>query len=368
MHVLFITSWFETPSRPTAGKAVKDLAIALSQQGISVSILFSSPEQLPWHFKSGDVDIFHIRSTTIVKFYPLLNIWALKNWVTYFDQYVINKGKPDLIHIHSYSSLVSGYEINRKYRIPFLYTEHSSQIAQQKIGFIKKLIIKYYLHACNTAIAVSEYLKNGMLSLTTDVKTIPNTIDFNFFVPNDSRKNNQLIMVNLLTENKQVHKGIEAYKYWKLNNVKAEMYIIGDGPDKASLQRLAENEDIHFIGEQKESVWIKKLQSSACLLLMSKSESFGVVVLEALACHVPVICFDNGGVREITKWIPDSNMLKILNSSATSHSIAEAINETIVNYSTKEAIRVRETLMKEFSYKLIASKYINVYTEILNKA
>ena len=83
MHVLFITSWFETPSRPTAGKAVKDLAIALSQQGISVSILFQSAERLPAHFKSGGLDIFHIRSFSISKLYPVFNFWALKKLIPF---------------------------------------------------------------------------------------------------------------------------------------------------------------------------------------------------------------------------------------------------------------------------------------------
>ena len=368
MHVLFITSWFETPSRPTAGKAVKDLALALSRLGISVSIVFQSAEPLPAHFKSGEVDIFPLRSFSFSKWYPVFNFWTLKKGIPFFNQYISKKGKPDLIHVHSYAALALGYAINRKYKIPFIYTEHSSQIAQQKTGLIKKAIIKYFLSTCTTTIAVSEYLKKEMLRLTPDVKIIPNTIDFEFFIPYGKRKNNQLIMINLLTENKQVNKGIEAFTCWKSNHENAEMYIIGDGPERPSLQRLAEKERIHFLGELKESVWIEILQSSACLLLMSESETFGVVVLEALACHVPVICFDNGGVREIAKWIPDTNMLNILDSHASGNAIATSIEKSIKNYSLPEAIKIREIIKSRFDYTSVAGKYSNLYNEILNKA
>jgi len=365
MHVLFITSWFETPSRPTAGKAVKDLAIALSQQGISVSILFQSSDQLPAQFKSGGIDIFHCHSTSVSKFYPVFNYWALKDLLNYFNHYICQKGKPDLIHVHSYSSLAIGVEIKKKYKIPFLYTEHSSQIAQQKMGFISRELIRYYLKACKATCAVSEYLRDAMLSINSDVKIIPNTINFNFFIPKERRNSNQLIMINLLTKNKQVNRGIEAYTSWKINQENAEMYIIGDGPEKSFLRRLAENENIHFLGEKKESDWMEILQSSACLLLMSKSETFGVVILEALACQIPVVCFDNGGVREIAKWIPSSSMLRIIDSSASGNTIAAAIDESIKNYSVDEAIRVRNTLKEKFNYTPVALQYTTVYNEIL---
>ena len=137
-------------------------------------------------------------------------------------------------------------------------------------------------------VAVSEYLKKAMLSFKANVRIIPNTINFDFFVPGVNRNEEQLIMINLLTENKQVYKGIDAFKCWKSKHTNGKMYIIGDGPEKSSLERLAENEKVYFPGEQKESDWIEILQSSACLLLMSKSETFGVVILEALACHIPV--------------------------------------------------------------------------------
>ncbi len=367
MHVLFITSWFETPSRPTAGKAVKDLAIALHRQGISVSILFQSFERLPWQSKSGDIDVFHFRSLSRTKFYPVFNIWSLRKGIHYFQQYVNNKGKPDLIHIHSYSSLALGHEIYRLFKIPFLYTEHSSQIAEQKIGFIKKEIIKYYLKDSKETVAVSEYLKKAMLSFKANVRIIPNTINFDFFVPGVNRNEEQLIMINLLTENKQVYKGINAFKHWKSKHTNGKMYIIGDGPEKSSLQRLAENEKICFPGEQKESDWIEILQSSACLLLMSKSETFGVVILEALACHIPVICFDNGGVQEIAQCIPNTHMLSILDSSASDMAIAAAIEASNKNFSIDEAIRVRKVLNNQFGYTPVSSAYMEVYNEIHNR-
>lgn len=367
MHVLFITSWFETPSRPTAGKAVKDLAIALHRQGISVSILFQSFERLPWQSKSGVIDVFHFRSVSRTKFYPVFNLGPLKKGIHHFQEYVNKKGKPDLIHIHSYSSLALGHEIYRLFKIPFLYTEHSSQVAEQKIGLIKRGIIKFYLKESKATVAVSQYLKKAMLGINSNARIIPNTIDFDFFVPGVSRKEERLIMINLLTENKQVYKGINAFKHWKSKYGHAEMYIIGDGPEKSSLLRIAANENVHFQGEQKESDWIEILQSSACLLLMSKSESFGVVVLEALACHIPVICFDNGGVKEIAQWIPNTHMLRILDSSASDMAIAAAIDASIKNFSIDEAIRVRKVLNNKFGYTPVSSAYIEVYNEIRNR-
>ena len=47
MHILFIPAWFESPNHPTSGKAVKDLAIALTRSGLQVNILFQSKFRLP---------------------------------------------------------------------------------------------------------------------------------------------------------------------------------------------------------------------------------------------------------------------------------------------------------------------------------
>ena len=126
MHILHIPSWFETPSRPTAGKAVKDLAIALSRQGISNTIFFQSEFDLPEIRLAEGISIYH--STYSETFFDKIFFGgnALKIFSRRAHTWFTKSGRPDIIHAHGFKALTFAYHLFKEQNIPFVYTEHSS--------------------------------------------------------------------------------------------------------------------------------------------------------------------------------------------------------------------------------------------------
>jgi N-acetyl-alpha-D-glucosaminyl L-malate synthase BshA len=99
---------------------------------------------------------------------------------------------------------------------------------------------------------------------------------------------------------KRVHVALEVFKLIR-RRVRARFVLIGDGPVRADIEKQAVEAglaaDVVFAGEQQDLVpW---LSVSDVFLLPSAQESFGLAALEAMACEVPVVASDVGGLPEI---------------------------------------------------------------------
>ena len=372
LHILFIPTWFETPAHPTAGKAVKDLAFALAQHGLNklyghkIHLLFQSPDSLPevQHLNTA-VDLFHDQYSSRGKLYPLWNARALKSFNEAIDRYIAVHGVPDLIHIHSYPVLPFAVQAFKKRNIPFIYTEHSSKVGQDRLSWIEKILIRRYTAWSNGAFAVSKHLAARLEQfIHKPVSVIPNTTDFNLFTPGKTKTPGQWIMINLLNKNKQVDLGIKAFDLYASRVNQATLHIIGDGPERASLEKLIaslESKDrIKLYGECGAEEWLPVLKASEGMLVLSKFETFGVAALEALACEVPVIAFNNHGILELTENIE----LKLLPIHANAQDIAKSMAEIKsfdINWNT-----TREILNARFSYASVTAQYVRVYQSILS--
>ncbi|MEP7323924.1 MAG: glycosyltransferase, partial [Saprospiraceae bacterium] len=175
----------------------------------------------------------------------------------------------------------------------------------------------------------------------------------------------QWIMINLLNKNKQVDLGIKAFDLYAQTNKNASLHIIGDGPERPALEELIQSlpsgDRIKMYGEKHVDQWLSILQSSIGLLCMSRFETFGVVVLEALACNVPVISLDNMGISDMVS--PEDIVL--LPSDSDAASVANAMSS--LGADQKSLSSLRERLFSKFNYPLIADVYMQIYQEAIKK-
>lgn len=372
LHILFIPAWFETPAHPTSGKAVKDLAFALAQHGLNklnghkIHLLFQSSDPLPEvQPLSSSVDLFHDQCASRGKLYPWWNVRALKSFNEAIDRYITVHGLPDLIHIHSYPVLPYAVQAFKKRNIPFIYTEHSSKVGLDRLSWIERKLVRRYAAYSRGSFAVSRHLAFRLQRVIgKKVSVIPNTIDFNLFTPDDTRTPGQWIMINLLNKNKQVDLGIKAFDLYASQVNHATLHIIGDGPERTSLEKLIaslESKDrIKRYGECGADAWLPILKASVGMLVLSKFETFGVAALEALACEVPVIALNNQGIQEVTEHIG----LKLLPVHANAQDIAKRMAEIKgFDISWKST---REILTTRFGYASVAAQYVQVFQNILS--
>jgi N-acetyl-alpha-D-glucosaminyl L-malate synthase BshA len=142
-----------------------------------------------------------------------------------------------------------------------------------------------------------------------DIEVIPNFIDFTRFMKLDKEHfkkaiapNNEKLLIH--TSNfrkvKRVEDTIKIFEKVR-KEVNSKLLLVGDGPERACVEELSRElkveKDVLFLGKQDA---VEELLAIADLYLMpSESESFGLAALEAMACEVPVISSNTGGIPEI---------------------------------------------------------------------
>ena len=240
----------------------------------------------------------------------------------------------DIIHGHYlFPAGAAACEVGSKHNIKTYVTAHGSDMFEmyKKQSFMRPFI-KKVLKKSDVVFAVSNALKQEILS--TNVSGIKaktrlywNSVDINKF----SKDNKNLLenhgkpivlFVGNIIKRKNVNLILEAKKQ---SNVDYEVVIVGDGPLLNDLKNKVEKEnipDVRFLGSRNDVENI--IPGCDVLVLPSFSESFGLVLIEALACEKPVIGSNVGGISEIIT--DDVGLLIDPNDSST---LASAIDKII---------------------------------------
>ena len=201
-------------------------------------------------------------------------------------------------YFSSFSSKLASIIRNTKLIITWheVWEEYWYQYLGKK-GLAGKLIEKITAHLTPNNIAVSQRTKNGLVSISgrRDIKIIPNGIDVtHIFGIRKAHLESDIIFVGRLSRNKNVDVLIDAIRIIKNTVGSVTCLIIGEGPEKQNLMRrahflnLSENVlFIDFLNDYEEM--IAYVKASKIFVLPSTREGFGIVVLEANACGLPVI-------------------------------------------------------------------------------
>jgi len=325
LRVLVITNGHPTPAALHFYTFIAEQAKALSAKiDINiinpVEILLPIPrhrEQLkvargfPISLRSNGYRIYFSRA---YRYFPGLNKYVVDHLMTWSAIYCIKRHRLEFDLIHAHFAHPSGYVaamISKLFKKPYIITVHGSDILE---NFIPKRIAQRRRRHRNLAlqqaariICVSQYLKNVVIEMgiaSKKVTVIPNGIDTKAFFPATSPNGRtDIIFIGNLIELKGLDLLIRAFhqiskKAWSIN-----LKIIGDGPHKQKLISLATAlgivDRIQFLGPKKNSEIAQVLATARLLCLPSRQEGFGVVLIEALACGVPVVGARTGGIVDI---------------------------------------------------------------------
>jgi len=175
-----------------------------------------------------------------------------------------------------------------------------------RAGFFGKLVEKLVSKISDKNIAVSDWTKKRLEILGVpekNITVIPNGIDFNRILEIEPEggqtsaglesKIYDIIFAGRLIKEKNVDVLIKAVALFKADFPEIRCCIVGDGPERKVLVRLADElgvrENVDFAGFQEYEALIAKIKTSKVLVLPSSREGFGMVVIEAFACRVPVV-------------------------------------------------------------------------------
>lgn len=206
-----------------------------------------------------------------------------------------------------------------------------------KAGFFGKLVEKLMVNLTGRIITVSKKTKADLKAMKSSEKSviIPNGIDFNYISkisPADEKSD--VIFAGRLIKEKNVELLIRAIPDVKEKIPDIKCCIIGDGPERAKLEKLVQELDIQnnveFKGFMKDyDDLISYIKSSEVFVLPSTREGFGIVVIEANACGLPVVAVDS-------KMNAASDLIINNRNGIISNFSKEDIAENIINMIDKK--------------------------------
>ncbi|MCC6816771.1 MAG: N-acetyl-alpha-D-glucosaminyl L-malate synthase BshA [Saprospiraceae bacterium] len=226
----------------------------------------------------------------------------------------------DLLHVHYaiphaiIAFIAKSILLAKKKRLPIITTLHGTDITLVGLDGSFYPVVQFSINQSDKVTTVSESLKQDTIKAfqtTRDIEVIPNFIDLKKF----NNKPNHALKKSFVKEEEKVLMHISNFRKVKRipdivkvfnlvqQKIPSKLLLIGDGPERTVLEDLCRElhivDKVIFLGKQ-ESVE-DLLRIADLFYLTSDHESFGLSALEAMACGVPVISSNIGGIPEVNK-------------------------------------------------------------------
>lgn len=308
---------------------------------------------------------FNIKKINVPKFHLLYKEYQIDNLL----KDILNESPPDLIDAHFssfYSWLV--YKNSKKLKIPFVITEHASFFEDRIEHFYFGPKIKKALIKADAVVCVSPFLKNTMKKyITRKINVIPNVINVKKFNKMENIEENGIRIITVGNLDKTDKKGFELL-IKSLNLVKQDGYdficnIIGQGPNKYYLEELIKNyeltNEVKLLGTVENDLLPYYYNNSTFFVSSSKIETFGVAIVEAMSCGLPIVSTKSGGPENfISKEV---GLLSELSVKDLSRNIVKMI-KTHENY---EPDIIRSKVIEKFSEEAYCKQIIGLYDKLV---
>ncbi len=254
---------------------------------------------------------------------------------------------PHTLHIcYCYTPMRYAWEMRDE------YTENMSKFKTKLIRYFMNYMRIWDYNAAQRVdefIAISNEVKKRIQKhYKRNAKVIFPPVRTNMFVPSDEEKDYYFI-VSRLVKYKRYDLAVEA-----CSKLHKKLIIIGDGPERENLEKLADKEYVTFLGRKEDSE-VKKYLSECKALMFPGEEDFGIVPVEAAACGKPVIAFGRGGSLDTVV----NKKTGLFFKEQTVESVVEAIKEFEKLEFDKKAIREHAEKFAEESYRKQIIDFVN---------
>jgi colanic acid/amylovoran biosynthesis glycosyltransferase len=292
---------------------------------------------------------------------------------------------PQIIHAHFGPDAIRAIPLSNKLGIPLVVTFHGYDVTvkpsyawhssyTQFIYLLKKAKLK---REAAHFIAVSDYIKNLLIDQgfsKNKISTHYVGVDTSVFTPEEDQiRNPTVLFVGRLVEVKGCEYLIRAIA--KVQNIlpDAELVIIGDGPLRSSLEKLA-RETIgghQFLGFQPSTIirqWMNKAKVFCVPSTSARSghtEAFGIVFAEAQSMGLPVVSFNSGGISEAVEHAVTGFLAPEKDEKALAEYLIRVLDDPILWHSLSENAmkRVRQKFDLKHQTKELEKLYLEIIAE-----
>jgi len=393
MHVLIIPSErYVPPEEPLAGIFQRDQARALKRAGLKIGIIAPTPRSLRLlrtRFRGWPRGIEIVEDEGIPVYrcqtwqwipgrVPYLGMQLILSiGKRLFALYVRDHGWPDLIHAHNtlYAGVLATC-LKQNHGIPFVLTEHSSAYLSKKIRKWQRPLVSDVLKQAAARIVVSKYLgkvlEQSFPPVASPWEWVPNILDplFEYQFALEEEISNSRTSFCFLTIGSLVWiKGheilLKAFAWAFKDKQHVYLRIGGDGPLRKNLEKLCQQlgikNQVKFLGQLTREQVLAEIRRCDAFVLPSLHETFGVVLIEALACGKPVIATMCGGPEEIVN--PTNGLLVPPGDEVA---LGRAMLQMLDSIGSYDRMLIRQQCLKLYGEAAVVGQLRKIYERVLS--
>ncbi len=365
------------PTFGGSGVVATELGKALAQEGHQVHfITYSQPSRLDFLNENIFYHEVEFRSYPLFE-YPPYELALASKMVS-----VAMNERLDLLHVHYAIPHASAAYMAKQILktqgivIPVVTTLHGTDITLVGKDASYEPVVTFSINQSDGVTAVSEDLKRETyeyFKITNEIQVIPNFIDLEKFKKQKKDHFKKAIcpegeMLIVHTSNfrkvKRIQDVIQVF-YNIQKEIPAKLLLIGDGPERVHAEQQCRDLNIchntRFLGKLEA---VEEVLSVADLFLMpSEKESFGLAALEAMACEVPVISSNTGG-------IPELNIQGITGFMSNVGDVEDMTRNALFVLDKNNLPKFKANALnraKEFDISRILPQYESYYTKVIEK-
>jgi alpha-1,6-mannosyltransferase len=210
---------------------------------------------------------------------------------------------------------------------------------------------------CASQFAAKEFDGRGM-----DVRFVPLGVDTKTFCPQPRQGNSpyiELVYCGRFAPEKEPFLAVEALRELVARGIGAKLTMVGSGPLETELRNCAVGLPVEFVGQISSRSEVAALLSQADVgISMGGVETFGLSILETLACGTPVVVSKEGAASEFV----NSGIGRVVNQNAVE--IANAVVEIVSNESLNEVRKNCVDLASRYTWDKTAGMMLDIYSDL----
>jgi len=366
------------PTFGGSGVVATELGLELSKRGHEVHfITYSQPVRL--ELLSNKVHYHEVN----VPEYPLFHYQPYELALSSKLVDMVKLHKIEVLHVHyaiphAYAAyMAKKMLLEEGIDLPIVTTLHGTDITLVGSHPFYKSAVTFSINKSDAVTSVSQSLKDDtirLFNIKRDIDVVPNFIDLSKYQHDFTdcqremmAKADEKIITHISNFRpvKRIEDVINIF-YNIQKEIPAKLMMVGDGPEKEPAEQLCKKlgieEKVVFFGKSREID--KILCFSDLFLLPSKTESFGLAALEAMACGVPVISSNTGG-------IPEVNIHGVSGFLSNAGDVEDMTKNALYILQDENELKVFKTNArkeaKQFDIHKIVPYYEAIYKNVLNK-
>jgi glycosyltransferase involved in cell wall biosynthesis len=285
----------------------------------------------------------------------------------------------DLIHAHfTYPDGVAAVRLGKKFGVPVIITEHVPWGPwTDHNAFVHRESVKA-VEECAFHVAVSGPVRESVVQAvgaSGKLRVIPVAVDGTIFQTREDGDHpppTQLLFIGAIRPVKGVDILLRAMRLLVDSGRNVTLALVGESYFKSyrreydRLRQMVEDlglkSRVHFVGKRRPPELVHSIQESAVLVLPSRAESFGVVLVEALSCGIPVVATRCGGPEDIVT--EDVGLLVPPEDPAA---LAAGIAQVLDRRRNYNPTKLRAYALERFGLESVGQRLQKLYVEALSR-